>query len=215
MEGNLVNRYTFARLAADPADASAWANVPEIRIHHYLWADNGYQPEVVIQAGYTPEALHIRFRTYEADPLVRYHKLNEPVYTDSCVEFFIQPTPETDLRYYNFEFNAAGAPIIGLGINRDRVRFTELDTAQFAVQTAVNLQDADRRTYWQLQFSIPAAFLQQEFPAFRLEPGRSFRGNFFKCGDETAAPHYGCWNKIEGDRVDFHQHEYFGTLVLA
>ena len=211
-----MNRCTIARIDPGQADSSSvWDAVPEIRLIHYLWPKNDYRPEVIVQAGYTPDALHIRFRTYESDPLIRYHQLNDPVYTDSCVEFFIQPSPETDLRYYNFELNAAGALLLGLGVNRNRVRVTDVDTRQFAIQPAVNLKDADDRTYWQLTFSIPAAFLRQEFPEFRLESGRTFRGNFYKCGDETAAPHYGCWSKIEGDREDFHQQEFFGTLVLA
>ena len=41
-----------------------------------------------------------------------------------------------------------------------------------------------------------------------------FKGNFYKCGDETKTPHYGSWNPIENPTPDFHRPEGFGELVI-
>src|SRR5690606_4084215 len=92
-----------------------WKTVEPLLVDQYLWLDNGYQPEVQVRIFYTPQNLYVQFRTYESDPLIRYHQFNDPVCRDSCVEFFIQPTPDTDDRYLNFEINAAGTLLLGLG----------------------------------------------------------------------------------------------------
>ena len=44
--------------------------------------------------------------------------------------------------------------------------------------------------------------------------GYTFRGNFYKCGDETAIPHYGMWNPVGTENADFHRPEYFGDFVI-
>jgi hypothetical protein len=44
---------------------------------------------------------------------------------------------------------------------------------------------------------------------------RNITGNFYKCGDETEYPHFGCWNLIASPVPDFHRPEYFGEIVLV
>lgn len=210
-----MNVYSIAKLENQPSGSPVqWDAVQPLRIRHYLWKDNGYEPEVYARLGYTPDKLHVCFRTYETDPLIRYHQMNDPVYTDSCVEFFVQPVPGSDRRYFNFELNAAGTLLLGLGIDRDRIRLQGVNPEQFGIQSAVNCADASGKIYWQLEFSIPFAFVREYFHDFRPASGTVIRGNFYKCGDQTPLPHYGCWNRIEGDRPDFHQQRYFGTLVF-
>jgi len=40
-----------------------------------------------------------------------------------------------------------------------------------------------------------------------------FRGNFFKCGDETSHPHWASWSPIS-EELNFHRPETFGSIVL-
>ena len=67
---------------------------------------------------------------------------------------------------------------------------------------------------WNLEFTIPLSFLRQFFPALELRPGLCIKGNFYKCGDKTAKPHYGCWSPIDLPQPDFHCPYFFGDLVL-
>ena len=46
-----------------------------------------------------------------------------------------------------------------------------------------------------------------------LEPPaqRRWRGNFYKCADESSHPHWASWRPI-GEKLDFHTPEFFGEI---
>jgi len=208
--------YTITRISdLEPITPQLWSSIPPLGIDHYIWEDNGYQPEVQVRLCYTSLKLHLNFVTYEINPLIRYYHMNEPVYTDSCVEFFVQPSPYIDTRYLNFEINAAGTLLLGLGESRDRVRLSDVDPKTFSIQPQVNcINPADQRTYWEIQYSVPFGFIQSHFSDFQPESGTKLKGNFYKCGNDTAEPHYGCWNLIEEAHPNYHLSSYFGELIL-
>ena len=81
---------------------------PAAPVGHYLWLNNGYRPTVEARLCWTPRFLYVRFRVEEKRVLVRYTKFQDPVYKDSCVEFFIDAFPELGRGYVNFETNAMG-----------------------------------------------------------------------------------------------------------
>lgn len=204
------------RQAVESLSPAFWETVQPIQVDQYLWEDNGYQPEVQVRLFYTAEKLYVHFKSYESDPLIRYQQLNEPVHADSCVEFFIQPSPDTDDRYLNFEINAAGTLLLGLGSSREREKLYDIDPALFDIRAQVNLKDPNnQKTYWELQYAIPASFIQEHFPDFNLQAGTIMRGNFYKCGDDTEKPHYGCWNLVRSATPEYHRKEDFGTLILS
>jgi hypothetical protein len=213
---NMQRTYTITKISVQESITDQlWNSIPPLMIDHYIWEDNGYQPEVQVRLCYTNEKLHVNFITYEKDPLIRYYSMNEPVYTDSCVEFFVQPSPHSDARYLNFELNAAGTLLLGLGENRDRVRLSDVDPKTFAIQPQVNCTNPENhRTYWEIQYSIPFGFIKRHFPKFQPDSSTMLKGNFYKCGNDTAQPHYGCWNLIEEKIPNYHLSSYFGDLIL-
>lgn len=194
-----------------------WDRVQPIRIGHALWSDDPRMPDTQVRTAYTADRLHLCFRVYEPRPTVRYRRTNEPVYRDSCVEFFVQPCPDDDGRYLNFEFNAAGTMLLGLGEGRgDRQYLDGVEPAAFRIRTAVDRTDErDGRVYWELEFSVPFDWLQSLFPAFSPSPGRRMRGNFYKCGDDTPQPHYGSWSRVTSAQPDFHRSCDFGELTFV
>ncbi len=129
------------------------------------------------------------------------------VHTDSCMELFLMPDPETP-QYLNWEFNPAGAMYLSIGTDRHkretvaRENYREL----FQVKTAIHSAG------WNLEFIIPLTFLRRFFPSLALEAGGVMRGNFYKCGDNTPRPHYGCWSPINLPQPDFHCPAFFGEL---
>jgi hypothetical protein len=42
--------------------------------------------------------------------------------------------------------------------------------------------------------------------------GQTWRGNFYKCGNETSHPHWGAWSPVT--ELNFHLPASFGTIQL-
>lgn len=191
-------------------------NCAELAIRQYHWLPDRYAPKARAYVSYTEEELLISMRAYERDPLVRYKNHNDPVYKDSCLEFFLQPTPESDDRYLNLEVNAAGTILVGLGKGRqDRVYLGADEVPPLHIYAETNLRDqVTGEWYWKLDLRVPMSWLAALFPDFRPVAGTKMRGNFYKCGNETAHPHYGSWAYVRSEAPDFHRSQDFGWLIL-
>ena len=48
---------------------------------------------------------------------------------------------------------------------------------------------------------------------FVFANGHVMEGNFYKCGDHTASPHWGSW--VPMPRLDFHDPDSFGTFIIT
>ncbi|GHV67008.1 hypothetical protein AGMMS49928_03060 [Spirochaetia bacterium] len=164
--------------------------------------------EAFAQLCYTGAAIFVRLSVREQDILSRFSGLLDEVCRDSCLEFFF--SPGEDRRYFNFEFNPAGALYLGFG--RDRYHTSRQVLVDYREQFSVIPRSFEGG--WGIDFSIPLSFIQLYVPSFRLESGTTLRGNFYKCGDETKHPHYLVWNPIVSDHPDFHQPKDFGTILL-
>ncbi len=203
-----------------------WEGVPEINIDCFLWEDNDYKPETKAKLFYTDTHFHIFFKSYEDEITIKYFNMDEDVYKDSCVEFFIKPNPDKDNRYFNFEMNAIGTLLLGLGVDRhDRERIKLNNPFEvFGISTSVTkdtvdsynnaIQSCCNSKFWTVEYSIPFTFVEKYFGKLNIKSGYRLEGNFYKCGDETKYPHYGCWNPIKISSPDFHKSEFFGDLVL-
>ncbi|NLJ41542.1 MAG: hypothetical protein GX352_08040 [Clostridiales bacterium] len=194
-----------------------WKEIDPVLIDEYPWDENGYKPRVEVRFLYTESALHLHFTSFEKEILARYKNMNEPVYTDSCVEFFFNADPKKDNRYFNFEINAIGTLLLGFGSNRDdRIMVEDVFQDLFNIKSSVDRDKADQYSddQWILEFSIPYSFIEKYYGKQNFEAGKKMKGNFQKCGDNTKFPHYGCWNRIDIPEADFHRPEYFGELIL-
>ncbi|BBI31331.1 carbohydrate-binding family 9-like protein [Cohnella abietis] len=197
--------------------AAIWSTIDPLILDHHLWPDNDYKPEVKARIYYSSDSLHIQFQTYEDDPTITYFKSNDPVCRDSCVEFFFQPVPALDQRYLNFELNAAGTLLLGLGTGRnDLTQVADMTTEIFQIKPATGLTDSEfGRRYWELEFRIPFTFISSLFPDFEAVSGAVMSGNFYKCGDDTPAPHYLSWNLVTSETPDFHRSSDFGQIIFG
>ncbi|OUS70445.1 hypothetical protein B1748_28550 [Paenibacillus sp. MY03] len=198
----------------------AWSDARdggELAVLHYHWLPDQHGPKARASLSYTEDELQICLRAYERDPLVRYRSQNDPVYTDSCLEFFLQPSPDTDDRFLNLELNAAGTILAGFGKDRhDRVYLAPDEVPPLHIRAETNLRDPiTGEWYWSVSMRLPMSWLTSLVPSFRPVSGARMRGNFYKCGDETAQPHYGSWSRVRSDTPDFHRSEDFGWLILG
>lgn len=199
-----------------PGDVRFWEGIEVAPVDHYLWLDNGYKPRVEARACYSPSYLYVYFRAFEPAIRVRYTRLQDPVWKDSCVEFFVDPFPEKEAGYINIETNAIGTMLIYFGPGRQkRSPIPAEDLKDFEIVPSVEapVDGPYGADFWTLAYRVPLALFEKYY-GDRVGPGREARGNFYKCGDETAIPHYGAWNPVLTPKPDFHRPEYFGRLLF-
>ena len=190
-------------------EVNCWDSVEPLYIANYLWLDNQYKPKVTAKLFYTKECIHVKFRTYEQNPVTNYFQLNDPICRDSCVEFFLQPDYEKDDRYMNFEMNAAGTLLLEIGPDRHHREFiSDIDINIFHIKQYQNEE------YWEVEYSIPFTWLKHYFFDFQPKLGHRLKANFYKCGDNTPIPHYACWNMVTSATPDFHRSCDFGSLIF-
>lgn len=193
-----------------------WQSISKIEIDCFPWDTNGYMPKSEVQMFYTDKYFKLRFSTQERDVRATYLNLQDPVYQDSCMEFFMMPDTQGEGKYLNFEFNAFGTLLLGMGNNRHNRVSVNVDPAIFEIKTSLNSDNIDRYdgSNWTIEFKIPFDFLDKYFKKIDFISGHTMKANFYKCGDNTDYPHYGCWNQIENEKPDFHLPQYFGELIL-
>ena len=183
-----------------------WAELDSLAIDIFPWhAYAVYKPVTTARLLLCRDRLAVRMQTDEKPLLARAVTMNDDVFLDSCMEFFVQPDVD-DPRYINFEFNPFGTLLLGIGPDRATRSRVAADLRRFRIDSRCS------GGIWTLYWEIPFDFLREH--GF-LEIRRNFRGNFYKCGDETDHPHYGCWNPVRLPAPDFHVPAFFGDFVLS
>ena len=168
-----------------------------------------YKPKVKVRVAHDADALLVRFDVVENGLRAVCTHLNGPVWEDDCVEFFVK-TPGSGY-YYNFETNCIGIGLAAKRVSRDEcVHFDDETMAKLGHHSSVPCEpvDLEGEHSWSLELKVPFSVLDCGPKPEVLE------GNFYKCGDKTAVPHFLCWNPIETPKPDFHRPEYFGRLEL-
>jgi len=208
-------------------EASVMDGLPRHRLSHCPWPAFPAAPATHFAIAHDGSAILLKFFVDEDNPRVTCTKPNDPVYKDSCVEFFI--SFDNGGSYYNMEWNAAGVCLMMHGPSReDRTPLTPelIRTIGFeAAGTAAspgtaspgnaipgNASPGNASTGWSLELHIPTSLFIHDKPI--TLSGMRATANFYKCGDDCPEPHYLAWNNIPTPAPDFHQPRYFGELVF-
>ena len=175
-----------------------------------LQSKNDYRPETSAWLGTDGSSIFVYMETGENELRAETKGFGQ-THTDSCMEFFLSPDPANSPQYLNWEFNPVGGMYLSVGANRhDRVDIPDAGYRElFQVKTTTHDKG------WSLEYQIPLSFLQKFFPLTELKPGHVMKGNFYKCGDKTSRPHYGCWSPINLPKPDFHCPGFFGEIILC
>lgn len=213
----MLAEYQIKRIEKDfsvACESPFWEGIPALTIDHYLWLNNGYAPRVEARLCYSARNLYVFFKVFEPKIRVQFTEFQDPVYKDSCVEFFIDPFPEKQIGYINIETNAIGTRLIAFGPDRqNRTPISQEDLKGFEVASSVReFRDGYHGAeFWTLTYKLPLAVFEKCYGA-RIAPGRLAEGNCYKCGDETDIPHFGAWSPVLCAEPDFHRPEFFGTF---
>ena len=222
-------RYTIARtpsLSAPDANWSRreWQSAETLEITCFSWEDSGHHPKTEARLLYSDTHLAVIFRVEDHYVRAVAQQFQDSVCTDSCVEFFVAPVPDS-LAYFNFEINCGGTMLLYRCLSpeeraegKTRISVTEEDWSTITIAHSLpKIVEPERvgPTTWTVEYHVPFALFDQYFGSVRVGPGAMWRANFYKCGDRTSHPHWGSWAPVGTPRPNFHVPERFQTIVFA
>ncbi len=130
--------------------------IPKHPIDIAPWPEYSYVPETSFSIVHDNKYLFIKFFVVEPVIKATFYKHNEPVYKDSCVEFFIAFNDEKE--YYNFEFNVIGTCKLNFGTNRhNRKIISEQVIKKIQFLSTIQNQQTDEgitNIHWDLTLAI-------------------------------------------------------------
>lgn len=189
-------------------------NIIKHPIDNAPWPEFSYVPKVAFSIGHCNDCIFIKYYVLEAVVKCAWYKPNDPVYKDSCVEFFI--AFEEDEAYYNLEPNTIGTCKLNFGSNRHSRKIISeklISTIRY-LATIQNKHGTDAKPciQWELTLMIPVeAFSEHNIASLS---GKQCSVNFYKCGDDLPVPHFLSWNNIRSAIPDFHIRKFFGKMLF-
>lgn len=199
-----------------------WEPIPAVELRSFRPESSSHRPVTHARLIFDDRGIAGYFTVRDRYVRSVLTELNGPVCTDSCVEFFVAPDVGTG--YFNFEFNCGGTMLCshvidprrsGNGFNEWRsvgpedAKLVECHHTMPAVVDPEITEPVD----WQLGFHVPFTLFERYFGALGDLRGRTWRANFYKCGDRTSHPHWASWSPV--DRLDFHMPTCFSDLLFA
>jgi len=196
---------------------SEWSNVLKQNgavgsIDVVNWAEFSHKPETMFYVAYSSNAICIHYEVRGEGLRALFANDHEPVWQDSCVEFFCKRIDQEG--YYNFEFNCIGTCLSAVHKTReDRIsrpleemkqilRYSSLEKSTFEEKSGM--------AEWSLTVAIP-------FELIGLDGNNlpeKILANFYKCGDGTQNVHYVSWAPIVVEQPDFHRPDFFGEIYF-
>lgn len=179
------------------------------------WKGFDYKPDVKFSIAYTSNEILLKYYVTEQWFKAEKTESNQMVCEDSCVEFFVSPSD--DGIYYNLEFNGIGTCLMGTGTGRENSKRAGPEIiSRIRRKTSVGEKSVSEKRgefSWTITMAIPPdVFFHHKISGLG---GRTFKANFYKCGDKLSVPHYVTWNPIKTDKPDYHRPEYFGLLKFV
>lgn len=179
------------------------------------WKDFSYKPGVRFNIAWGEREIYIKYYVRESNVKAEKSRTNEMVCEDSCVEFFVSPAD--DGLYYNLEFNPIGTALMGSGHGRHDSTRADARIVD-GIRRLASMGDApfgeiSGDLQWTITLAIPLeTFFHHKTGSLK---GKSFRANFYKCGDKLSNPHFVTWNPVGTEKPDYHRPEHFGILKFV
>jgi len=186
-----------------------------LRIDTINWKGYTYKPDVELSVAYSNNEIFLKYYIREDYFKAEKTETNQMVCEDSCVEFFV--SPEDDGIYYNLEFNGIGTCLLGTGTARENSKRADPEIVSKIRRLSTAGKNPVREKKGEFEWTITIAVPFEVFFRHKVKElkGKTFRANFYKCGDMLSVPHYVTWNPVETENPDYHQPGYFGLLKFV
>jgi hypothetical protein len=221
----MFKTYQIKRAKVQPSldgdfSAGPWNDVEALEIDNFMGDEPCHKPRTLAKALYDDEFVYVIFRVEDKYVRAVSQKFHDPVCQDSCVEFFFTPGGDASVGYFNVEINCGGTLLCfhQLGRDVDTKELSEDDCRSIEIYHSEDkIVDPERQgdCIWTVEYRLPINMLAKYCSIEKPAPGVKWRGNFYKCADETSHPHWLTWSVVDRPAPDFHLPEFFGTLEFV
>lgn len=182
------------------------------RLTSYHWeSDPPYRPNTYFKVGVVGEDLVAKLQCYEENPRAVYTERDDPIYRDSCLEFFVAPIEGRE-EYINIEMNSNGAFLCEFGKGKYDRAFVSSLTASSPIVETFQGEDVNG-SFWGVKATLMKDFLSELYKIEKNEIDFStVRANFYKCGDDCEIQHYLAFSPVTTLPPGFHNPECFAVF---
>lgn len=196
-----------------------WANVQSVELTNHIFDPPQHRPRTQAKVVYDDKFIYVIFRVEDNYVLSVQQNHQDNVCRDSCAEFFFTPGADTSVGYFNIEINAGGTALFHYQLipwtNEVSIANSDIEQMQiYHSEPAVVEPEKQEPVTWIIEYRIPLDILEKYCDCVRPGPGVVWKGNFYKCADNTSHPHWLNWSAIDESKKSgsFHVPEFFGTL---
>lgn len=176
------------------------------------WQAFSHLPQTTFFVAYSSSAICIHYKVTGEGLKALFAKDQEPVWQDSCVEFFCKRVDQEG--YFNFEFNCIGTCLSAVHNTReDKTSRPEEQMRKILRHSSLKKVTFDEQpgiAEWSLTVAIPFELLGLDGNSLP----QKILANFYKCGDGTRNVHYVSWAPIAVEQPDFHRPDFFGEIYF-
>ncbi|MBA4386343.1 MAG: hypothetical protein C0404_00070 [Verrucomicrobia bacterium] len=198
---------------------AGWRTATTACVSNFHPAGSGHRPKTEFKVLYDDSGLYVSFRVRDRFVRAISRKYLDMVCRDSCVEFFVQP--ERTKGYLNFEINCGGVALIYYIEDPERTpggfrKFKPVSPKHFKTMRIFHSMPAritreiTRPITWHVSYFVPFSLIEHYVGKLGGIAGQVWRGNFYKCADETSRPHWASWSPIR--KLNFHQPGAFARI---
>lgn len=215
-----VSRLTSVPAIDSSWDKKEWSTIEAIKIDNYMGRLPEHQPKTLAKMGYDSENIYVIFKVEDQFVRAVTDGFHEPVWEDSCCEFFFTPGKDIDKGYFNLEMNCGGTLLLHFNkvARKDMVEVDVADCKKIEISASLPPiidPEITEPTTWMLEYKIPIAILEKYTTVEKPATGVTWKGNFYKCGDKTSQPHWLTWSVVDEPDPNFHVPESFGSLEFV
>lgn len=193
-----------------------WDRVPVASIDSFHWEKEIFvRPRSYAKlCAVEGKGIFVKMWSFEKDVRAVFEKRDDPVYRDSCLEFFLCPLEGCTVPYINFEMNSKGVLLSEFGSGRGSARKKIAALSPESPRVTTFSLNENGETAWGVCLFVSEKLLSDlTGKEFRVQP-MTLRGNFYKCGDDTPVPHFGAFSPVGPVEKGFHNPDMFANLVF-